>query len=142
MFEKLVYESQHVLNKYVLRKHEKILAIEENIDWDKAGNEVWDKVNLTKHLPLRNLNAIMFCLAIIAEVCELMAALGYKWWSTKNHNWVNVREDVVKNIREEYVDILHFIISLGQTLGLNVSEILDEYKEKNKENYARQERGY
>lgn len=142
MFDGFVYKMQHSLNKYVLRKHEKVLAVEKNIDWDNAGNEIWDKVNLTKHLPLRNLNAIMFCLAIIAEVCELMTALGFKWWSTKNHNWVNVKEEVKKNIKEEYIDILHFVISLGHTLGLDTQEILDEYKEKNKENIARQDRGY
>ena len=140
------------MNKYVFKKHENRLLDydalhKDNIigisDWEQVGNDIYDYVDVTRHLQNRQKNAIGFCNAMQMEICELMVALGFKWWSTKAENWVNVKESAeYKHILEEYVDIGHFFISLGHALGFTPEEIQAAYKEKNKENFARQDRGY
>jgi dimeric dUTPase (all-alpha-NTP-PPase superfamily) len=113
------------------------------IIWNSIGNEIYDLVDVSRHLQNRQKNAIGFCNAMQMEICELMVALGFKWWSTKSENWVNVKESAErKHILEEYVDIGHFYISLGHALGFTPEEIQAAYEEKNKENFARQDRGY
>jgi dimeric dUTPase (all-alpha-NTP-PPase superfamily) len=151
MFIEFVYKVQEKLNKYIFKKHEKRLVDYEKlsktdykqIDWDQIGNEMYDIVDLTRHLENRQKNCIMYCNAIMMEVCELIVALGFKWWSTDTKNWLNVKESAeAKHITEEYIDILHFVISLGHALGLTTEQIMNAYSTKNEENFNRQDRNY
>ena len=42
----------------------------------------------------------------------------------------------------EYVDMFHFFMNIGLLLGIDGNELAELYYLKNKENFARQERGY
>ena len=152
MFIELVWKMQDKLNRIVFKKHENRILDHEKlsktdykrIDWDIISTEeIYDTIDLTNHLANRQKNAIAYCNAIIMEVCELMVALGFKWWSVDTKNWFNVKESAqYKHLVEEYIDILHFVISLGITLGLKPDQMIKAYEEKNKENIDRQARGY
>ena len=75
-------------------------------------------------------------LALQTEISEFANATRcFKYWSTKE---ADKREDIL----EEYVDIMHFFLSLGNTLGFTPVEIEQAYIKKNEENYRRQENGY
>jgi len=71
------------------------------------------------------------CTAIITETCELNDACNWKWWKNKKDiDWDNVKEEVI--------DLWHFLISVSIKVGLNPKDIIDQYINKNLENYKRQ----
>lgn len=71
------------------------------------------------------------CTAIITEACELNDACNWKWWkNNKDIDW--------DNIKEEIVDLWHFLLSLTIKVGLMPKDILEQYINKNLENYKRQ----
>lgn len=70
-------------------------------------------------------------LAIMSELNEIMAEINWKWW--KNEKTVD--ENALK---EEIVDVLHFFVSLCWKCGMDSEDLFRIYKEKNKENFARQ----
>lgn len=71
-------------------------------------------------------------LAIVSELGELLQEVNFKWW--KNPRPLN-REA----IKEEIVDILHFLVSLCLRLDIGPEELYQAYLEKNQENFARQQ---
>lgn len=147
MFTEFIYKMQHALNCFTFKKHENRLLNAPlpvlNIDLENAGNEIYDKIDVTNHLSNRQKNTIGFCNAAINELVELKVALGEKWWSTKAENLFNVKEDArLKHVNEEYIDVLHFVMSIGHCLGMTPEEMIDVYKKKNAVNYKRQENGY
>lgn len=71
------------------------------------------------------------CHAMISEISELLAEVNFKWWK-------NPKELDYKAIKEEMVDILHFLVGMGINVGMTAQEMFDIYYEKNKENYDRQ----
>lgn len=75
------------------------------------------------------------CTAIIHETVELQRTTNWKWWKTPTG--FNQEE-----AREELIDIWHFVVQASLELGLNPSDILNEYKKKNKINIKRQKTGY
>ena len=77
-------------------------------------------------------------LALIVECGELANALkgqGFKYWSNKP---AESRERII----DEYVDILHFWLSVGLSLGFDAEQVEEAYKKKNAVNFKRQEEGY
>ena len=152
MLQKTIYKLQHTFNLEVFKKHFKRLfpdfkevdnPKEPMITLEEAGNKIYDHLDLTAHLTKRSKNSLMYAVAMQMEISELIAALGFKWWSTKTENWVNVKESAeYKHLLEEYVDIGHFFMSLGHALGFTAEQIQEAYKIKLDENYSRQERGY
>ena len=70
-------------------------------------------------------------LATISELSELIAEVNFKWW--KNEKPVDV-----DNVREEIVDIVHFVVSMALRSGMSADELYDRYMAKNKENFDRQ----
>ena len=71
------------------------------------------------------------CTAIITEACELNDACNWKWWKNKKDvDWNNVKEEVI--------DLWHFLISVSIKVELNPKDIIDQYINKNLENYKRQ----
>jgi len=71
------------------------------------------------------------CTAIITEACELNDACNWKWWkNSKDVDWDNVKEEVI--------DLWHFLISVSIKVGLNPNDIINQYIHKNLENYKRQ----
>jgi len=75
-------------------------------------------------------------LALFTEVGEFANATKcFKYWSNKPP------ENRIR-LLDEYVDILHFYLSIGNTMGFTPQEVEDAYMNKNKVNYERQNNGY
>lgn len=70
--------------------------------------------------------------AIIAESCELRDETNWKWWK-------NPKELDMDAIKEEVIDIWHFLVSLSQVVGLTPQELLEVYEKKNQINRDRQD---
>lgn len=71
-------------------------------------------------------------LAMLSELAELLDEVNFKWW--KNKKPVNERA-----LKEELVDILHFFVSMCLQAGMTPEELYTIYKEKNAENFRRQQ---
>lgn len=75
-------------------------------------------------------------LALIVEVSELANTTRcFKHWSNKG---ADPKEEQLK----EYVDVLHFFLSLGNQLGFSSEEVTNAYIEKYMLNITRQNTGY
>lgn len=70
-------------------------------------------------------------LALINEVSELLNEVNYKWWKNK-------KEVDKSKVKEELVDVLHFLIGMMIDVGASAEEIYDIYMRKNAENHNRQ----
>ena len=75
------------------------------------------------------------CTAIIQEAAELQATTNWKWWKRQT-------EFDEGMAREELIDIWHFVVQASLELGLSPSDVLDEYRRKNRINVERQKSGY
>jgi dimeric dUTPase (all-alpha-NTP-PPase superfamily) len=74
--------------------------------------------------------------ALFVEVGEFANATRcFKYWSDKP-------SESKERLLDEYADILHFVFSIGNTLGFTVEEIEKAYLEKNLINHLRQKEGY
>lgn len=71
------------------------------------------------------------CLAMMSEIGELLAEVNFKWWK-------NPKQLDYHAIKEEMVDILHFLVGMSVNVGMSAQEMFDIYYAKNKENYDRQ----
>jgi len=76
-----------------------------------------------------------YCRATSQELAELTDSVPWKWWA-------KYQEFDLQNARVEVVDLFHFIISLGQVLGMDATDIHNLYMQKNKVNFERQDSGY
>ncbi|MDR2266884.1 MAG: dUTPase [Christensenellaceae bacterium] len=86
----------------------------------------------------RNLHAISVdewmqkgTLALMSELAELLSETNFKWWK-------NPKELNYENIKEELIDILHFLTSACMKVGMDSKETYQRYINKNKENFNRQ----
>ncbi len=70
-------------------------------------------------------------LAMLSELSELLDEVNFKWWKNK-------KEVDIALVKGELVDILHFFVSMCLKSGMDAKELFSLYKEKNKENFARQ----
>ncbi|MEM1058338.1 MAG: dUTPase [Verrucomicrobiota bacterium] len=73
--------------------------------------------------------------AMTQEIAELTDSVPWKWWA-------KYQELDEQNARVEVVDLLHFLISLAQALGMSAEDVFDAYVKKNEVNFKRQETGY
>jgi len=71
-------------------------------------------------------------LALIDEVAELLNEVNYKWW--KNPKPVDKQK-----VAGELIDILHFWVSMCNTMGLSANDVYKIYMNKNNENKDRQD---
>ena len=76
-----------------------------------------------------------YCRAMSQEVAELTDSVPWKWWA-KYQTFDR------QNARVEVVDLLHFLISLAQVLGMTADDVYKTYLAKNKVNFQRQDSGY
>lgn len=76
-----------------------------------------------------------YCRATSQELAELTDSVPWKWWA-------KYQEFDLQNARVEVVDLFHFVISLGQVLGMDAADIHNLYMQKNKVNFERQDSGY
>ena len=73
--------------------------------------------------------------AIIHEAVELQRLTNWKWWKKPTP----FDSEAAK---EELIDIWHFVIQASLELGMTPSDIVSEYRKKNKLNRNRQASGY
>lgn len=71
------------------------------------------------------------CLAMISEISELLVEVNFKWWK-------NPKELDLPSIKEELVDILHFLVGACIDVGMTADEMFQIYYDKNIENFNRQ----
>ena len=76
-----------------------------------------------------------YCRAMSQEIAELTDSVPWKWWA-------KYQKFDEQNARVEVVDLLHFLISLAQVLGLSADDVFQAYVKKNAVNFQRQETGY
>ncbi len=73
--------------------------------------------------------------ALFHEAIELEESFSWEWWKKKKDpDW--------ENARIELVDMLHFLISQFQIVGMSAVDVFDLYMKKNKLNHHRQDKGY
>lgn len=94
--------------------------------------------------------------AIQDEFRELYSALGgvdshgsaiWKKWKSaheeaSNKSFSDLSENEIKELRFEYIDLLHFFLNIGFCLGFTPELLFNMYIAKNKENWDRQKKGY
>jgi len=83
-----------------------------------------------RYCPIEGISISSFASAIASEAMEIWAATG-KWWYKD-------RQLDMEQLKEESVDILHFLLGLWLKLGLDGQEIASHYKRKMKINIERQ----
>jgi dimeric dUTPase (all-alpha-NTP-PPase superfamily) len=71
-------------------------------------------------------------IAMESEIDEIRRLINWKWW--KNEKDVDTEE-----LRGEVIDLIHFVVSLAQKVGLSPADVYRVYCEKNAENHARQD---
>ncbi len=73
--------------------------------------------------------------ALSQEVSELIDSVPWKWWA-------KYQEFDEQNAKVEAIDILHFLISIFQVLGMSADDVFEAYCKKNAVNHHRQDTGY
>lgn len=73
--------------------------------------------------------------AISQETAELVDSVPWSWWK-------HYQEFDEQNARVEVIDILHFVISAAQVLGMTADDVFELYMAKNRVNHERQDAGY
>jgi dimeric dUTPase (all-alpha-NTP-PPase superfamily) len=69
------------------------------------------------------------------ELAELTDSVPWKWWA-------KYQKFDEQNARVEVVDLLHFLISMAQVLGMSADDVFAAYVKKNEVNLRRQDTGY
>jgi len=96
-------------------------------------NSIGDEMEIVQHNHIGFLNDRI--LALFTEVGEFANATKcFKYWSNKP-------PESKERLLDEYVDILHFYLSIGNTMKFNADEVEAAYLKKYAENIDRQERG-
>ncbi|MBZ9608654.1 dUTPase [Clostridium estertheticum] len=109
-----LYQKQRVLDEIIV-----------DVSTNRMRWECYSKDFLTDRL-----------LALSCEVSELAnATRSFKYWSKKP-------SESKERVISEYVDVLHFFLSVGNTLGFTPREVEEAYEIKYRENIRRQETGY
>jgi dimeric dUTPase (all-alpha-NTP-PPase superfamily) len=73
--------------------------------------------------------------ALGQELSELIDSVPWKWWA----QYQNFDE---QNAKVEIIDMLHFLVSLAQVMGMGAQDVFDLYKGKHAINHKRQDDGY
>ncbi len=76
-----------------------------------------------------------YCRALSQELAELTDSVPWKWWA-------KYQTFDQQNARVEVVDMIHFVVSLAQVLGLSAEDVFALYLKKNEVNFKRQDNGY
>lgn len=75
-------------------------------------------------------------LAMMVEVGEMANEIRcFKHWSNKSASSKEI-------ILEEYIDVLHFFLSIANQLGFTENDIETMYMQKNQVNFERQDKNY
>jgi dimeric dUTPase (all-alpha-NTP-PPase superfamily) len=69
------------------------------------------------------------------EVAELTDSVPWKWWA-------KYQKFDQQNARVEIIDLLHFLVSSAQVLGMTPEDFYAAYAKKHQVNLDRQRSGY
>jgi len=94
-----------------------------------------DTDEISKDEQLQQQWILNYCRAVQQEIAELTDCCRWKWWA-------KYQEFDKQNAKVEIVDLVHFVISLAQVLGMTPDDLYQSYLKKNKINFKRQENGY
>ena len=83
-----------------------------------------------RYYPIEKIDISSLAAAIASEAMEIWAVSG-KWWCKKRHL-------EIEDLKEESIDIFHFLLGLWLKLGMNEKEITNLYKKKMQINIQRQ----
>lgn len=78
---------------------------------------------------------LKYCRAMSQELAELTDSVPWKWWA-------KYQKFDKQNARVEVVDMLHFLISSAQVLGMDADDVFQLYEKKHEVNQNRQKSGY
>jgi dimeric dUTPase (all-alpha-NTP-PPase superfamily) len=117
----------------------------------KALQKIIEKKDPNRHLykpePFLGYRIFMIIEAIERECKEVKDETGWKWW--KRHKSLSANDGMFsqpkldyKCIKEECIDIWHFLVQLSLEVGLTPDEIYRLYLDKHKENINRQDNNY
>ncbi len=73
--------------------------------------------------------------AIAQENSELVDSVPWKWWA-------KYQKFDAQNAKVEIIDILHFLVSAAQVIGMTAEDFYQAYAKKNLINHNRQDSGY
>lgn len=129
----LAFQSNDITNK-----EGKILCVE-NIKNDFFNNRLGPNDHSVEWV--KN-----YCLAMKKEIEEAEELLPWKWWSKETIGekaFPNLsKEQRVKMLQIELIDILHFLLSAMICTGMNAEQVHDLYVKKLKVNIERQINNY
>jgi len=78
---------------------------------------------------------LKYARAMSQEIAELTDSVPWKWWA-------DYQNFDPQNIKVELVDLLHFLISSFQVMGLESEDVFRLYTQKHEVNLNRQKDGY
>jgi dimeric dUTPase (all-alpha-NTP-PPase superfamily) len=78
---------------------------------------------------------LQYCRAMSPEIAELVDCVPWKWWA-------KYQTFDQQNARVEIVDLLHFLISAAQVVGMSAEDLFEAYQKKHQVNLNRQASGY
>lgn len=106
---------------------------------ERMGTMVWDDKYNKQNIVYLNQEILKSCIAMGAEVEELKALTNWKWWKVYPSN--NPDQETIEKMKEETIDILHFVLRTLVCLGLtSASDITNLYLSKNRINHQRFDR--
>lgn len=103
--------------------------------WERQQN--FDNTAFQNAKTTREDTALHRKVALITEIGELFNEIpDFKYWK-KNKN-----TEITDKAKEEFADVLHFVISLGIDIFKDEQEMFEWYCRKNNKNLERQRNGY
>ncbi len=117
-----LFELQASLNKRIGHDTE---ALRENFDPLKAGQLLND-----------------YLMAASNELEELRDCTYWKHWCKEAREGRRFELHDLQNARVEVIDLLFFLISMAQCVGLTAQDVVDLYKQKLAVNHTRQDQNY
>jgi dimeric dUTPase (all-alpha-NTP-PPase superfamily) len=124
--------------EYLFKQQKSLISQDySQYDYDKNGQLPENKMKRLYDVsePFSGYRIFMLSSALLHEVVELQRETGWKWWKTDK----GIKDQRVK---EEVIDLWHFLIQLSIEAGLDPELLVSKYIEKNKENTKRQQQGY
>ncbi len=124
--------------EYLFKQQKSLISQDySQYDYDKNGQLPENKMKRLYDVsePFSGYRIFMLSSALLHEVVELQRETGWKWWKTDK----GIKDQRVK---EEVIDLWHFLIQLSIEVGLDPELLVSKYIEKNKENTKRQQQGY
>ncbi|MCH8852079.1 MAG: dUTP diphosphatase [Planctomycetes bacterium] len=117
-----LFELQAALNKRIGHDTQ---ALRENFDARKAGELLND-----------------YIMAASNELEELRDCTYWKHWCQEAREGRRFELHDLQNARVEVIDLLFFLISMAQCVGLTAQDVVDLYKQKLAVNHTRQDQNY